>query len=389
MLKKGDRSNKINANPKIPLFMKGYYEQNQSPVQAALIQLNNKKSFKHPLPDFGEQNSNIMILDVYSIVYLAMTGLINGLDNLSTKTILTIETKSYLEDWCSHINDKDYLTINVHPDGGLIRTTSAEIQERTSDIQKGIKQIITRSKVINPKIVDFPTELLMLYNILDLSVLSSIKLMIANDISYLCIDPHFSQLFNATNYKVVNANLFISQLSHGLRLEQKQGGLYSHVTVGIPFPITYSDMLLLSQSKKDHAHYFLSELLKMYPDTFSDIHVAVSLTSEVLRFVLITAFIDGEILRGLRVYNPRNNGYAERIFNACFTMVMYCRDKHEMGYKLALLYIKLQEIFQDIRTMRELINLLALRFFQGHFININEVNQHINEIIDNGDHLPS
>ena len=374
--------NTIYSDPNIPLFMKGHHYSSSNPVKSALYHLTVKQSIKQPLPAFGEENSEQVILDIYSASYLALTGLIHGLEHIKISTVITIETKQYIEQWLYDVNRDDYLTLSAHPDGGLLRQTADDVRQQTAKIQEAFNLILSDSEIISPNLVDIPPDVLRIDDAVDLSVLSSLKLSITNEIHWLCIDPIFAQLTGVSDFKTVNANLFFSNLATNLILEEKLQGLSLHAFSGLPYPLTFEEMIQLSKSKDIHSQYCLVELLKMNPKAFSSTETAIQFLHQILVSVLANAYFDGEILNGLRANNPRNNGLTERIFNACCYISMQCDDKQEAEHKLAMLLASLLLRFNEIQPMCILINDMGSVFITGHFLNLDALNRYIKELID-------
>lgn len=372
--------NALNSNPEIPLFMKGHHQNSSSPVKAALTHLTDNNSIKHALPNFGDEHPEKLILDVYSIIYLILTGLVDGLLQKSIKIIITVETKSHLKAWLTDINRDDYLSMGIHPDGGLFSVTAEDIQRDTAEIQKNIKLIIDKSDMVTPKLVDLPPDILKIKHTVDLSVLSSLKLSITNEIPWFCIDAVFAQLSKVSNYKVVNVHQILIQIAKGQPLNKKQQGIYLHVTAGLPYPVTFEDITELSKSKDEHAYYFLAEILKMYPNAFSDTGSAILFLHSVLSTILINAYSNGEILKDLREVNPHNNGYIERIFYACCYVTIQCSDGQEAEYKLALFLAELFHTFKDISSVCKLISVMTFRFVSGNFMCLSTINNHLKNI---------
>lgn len=371
--------NDLYAQPNIPLFMKGVHYNKHDPVKSALYHLTEKASVKQALPAFGEEAAERIILDVYSASYLALTGLVYGLQDSQVNIVITIETKRYIEQWLEDINREDYLSIGVHPDGGLWRNTAEDIRQQTADIQEAFNLILAKSEVVSPNLVDIPPEVLRIEDAVDLSVLSSLKLSITNDISWLCIDLAFAQLSQNSNYTIVNANQFFTHLGTRLHIEQKQKGIYLHVSAGLPYPLTYEEIIKLSNCKEGHAQYFLAELLKMYPTVFTNSDTAIQFLHKILVHVLVNAYHDGEVFNGLRVSNARNTGYVERIFNASCYISMQIDDGEEAEHKIAMLLASLLHAFREVQSVNKLILQLASVFITGHFMNFSAVNRHLKE----------
>lgn len=379
------------SDPQIPLFMKGYHQNHHFPVKSALYHLTEKGSIKHSLPAFGEEFPEKLILDVYSVIYLALTGFVHGLINSSSELIITIETKIYFEEWLDEINREDYLSIGVSADGDLLRFTAEDMHKQTAEIQDAIKSVITKSQIIAPNVVDMPDKIHLIQDIVDLSILSSIKLSIANDIPWLCIDPIFAQISDEIGYKTVNAHHFFDFIGQEMSLEQRKQGIYLHVSASLPYPLTKEDLIQLSKSTEDSDHYCLAEIIQMHPNPFPDTGSAILFFGQILESILINAYSNGKMLNGLRVDNPRNTRYIERVFNVCCYTSMQCKDGLEAEKKLAYLLGYLLFKFRDRPYIHKLIQSMASEFITGHFLNFDAINICIKDvirIIRNNTHQP-
>lgn len=381
LLPSDERNHDLISNPQIPLFLKGHHQFSSSPVKSALFHLTTKESVKHPLPGFGEEFPEKLILDVYSIIYLVLTGLVNGILNSPVKLIITNETKYYFNEWLKEINRDDFLSIGISRNGDLYRQTAEDIRKQTNEINDAINLIIIHSEVIVPNPIDLPDTVYQIQDLVDLSVLSSIKLSISNDIPWLCIDAAFAQISKEAGYRTVNANHFFGYISEGLSLEQKKQGLYLHVSASLPYPLTNEDLIQLSKSKNDSDHYCLAEILKMHPNAFSDTGSAILFLGQILVSILNNAYNKKEILNGLREDNPRNTGYTEKVFYACCFVSMQCKDGQEAEKKLGYFLGYLLFFFQDVPSIYKLIITMASRFITGHFLCLNAINLFIDEIV--------
>jgi len=375
------RNQDLISNPQIPLFFKGHHQFSSSPVKSALFHLTEKRSVKHPLPGLGVEFPEKLILDVYSIIYLALTGLVKGISRSPTKLIITNETKCFFNEWLNEINRDDFFSIGVTRDGSLYRQTAEDIKKQTIEIQAAINSILTQSEVIVPKSIDLTDKILLIKDFVDLSVLSSIKLSISNDIPWLCIDEAFAQISKESGYKTVNANHFFGCIGEELLLDQKKQGLYLHVSAALPYPLTNEDVLQLSRSKDDRDHYCLAEILKMYPNAFADTGSAILFLGQILISILINAYNKKEILNGLREENPRDSGQTERVFYACCFVSMQCKDGQEAEKKLGYFLGYLLFLFQDVHSINKLIKIMASKFIAGHFLCLSAVNLYVDEIV--------
>ncbi|HEY8035088.1 MAG TPA: hypothetical protein VIF37_05825 [Methylobacter sp.] len=381
-LSKNKNDNIIN-NPIFPFFCKGHFLNSHSPVKAALEQLTTKKSVQCILPNFGEEEVTEIILDVYAIAYLAITGLVYGISHTSINFVITQETKMVLEYWLAEINREDYLSVGVRPGGGLWRVTADDIRQSTQDIQKAFTLIINKAKVIKPNLVDMPSLIFSIQDVVDISVYSSFCLSISNNIPWLCIDEIFARYIKESGYKQANTVKFFIELGNLVAFEQKKDGLYLCAQGIIPYALVYNDLRLLSISDDEHAHYFLAKILHLHPKAFSDTESAIAILTELLVPVLVKSYLDGNILKGLRIRNPRNNGYAEKVFNACCYVSMQCNDGVIAERKLAMLLCRLFIRFIEIPPMIQVLRAMASGFVTGHFMDFSIVNACIKEELNN------
>jgi tetratricopeptide (TPR) repeat protein len=374
-----NRDENIFNNSEIPLVCKGHILNRHNPVKAALEQLSTKKTVPCLLPNFGEEEVTEIILDVYAVTYLSITGLAYGINHSSINFVITQETKMAIEQWLAEISREDYLSIGTLPSGGLWKVTADYIRRSTLDIQKAFHLIIDKAEVIKPNLVDMPPLMLSIHDIVDISVYSSACLSISNNIPWLCIDEFFAHCIKESGYKQANAVKFFIEIGNSVSFEQKKGGLYFYAEQIIPYALSYNDLRLLSISDEEHAHYFLAKILHLHPKAFPDTETAVATLIELLVPVLGKAYLDGNILRGLRIHNPRNNGYAERVFNACCYVSMQCNDGDMAERKLAMLLCRLFLIYRDIPPMIQALRAMASIFITGHFMDFTKINTFIIE----------
>lgn len=270
-----NRDENIFNNSEIPLVCKGRILNRHNPVKAALEQLTTKKSVPCFLPNFGEEEATEIILDVYAITYLAITGLANGINHALNNFVITQETKMVVEQWLEEVSREDYFSIGTMPGGGLWRVTADDIRRSTQNIQKAFQLIINKAEVIKPNLVDMPPLMLSIQDIVDISVYSSAYLSISNNIPWLCIDEIFAHCIKESGYKPVNAVKLFIELGSSVDFEQKKNGLYLYADQIIPYSLSYSDLRLLSISDDEHAHYFLAKILHLHPKAFFDTETAV------------------------------------------------------------------------------------------------------------------
>lgn len=369
-------------NIEVPLFCKGLFLNRDNSVKAALKQLTAKKPIPLNLPNFGEKDVSDVVLDVYAITYLAITGLFHGIGHASVNFVITRETKVVIEQWLAEINRDEYLSVGVMPGGGLWKVTADEVRQSTQYIQNAFGQIIDKVKIINPNLVDMPPLMLSIQSIVDASVYSSACLTISNNIPWLCIDEIFAYFIKEFGYRQINVVQFLVDFGSSVAFENKKNGLYLYADQIVPYAVSLNDLRLLSISDDEYAHYFLAKIIRINSKYFSSTKAAAETLVELLVPVLRKAYHDGNILRGMRVHNPMNNGHAEKVFNACCYVSMQCDDGDIAERKLAVLLYRLFLKFNAIPPMLSVLQAMALTFITGHFMDMPKVYACIKEEYD-------
>lgn len=374
-----EKQTKELLNLEISFMMKGRGLCPNDPTKAALQQLLSKKSVKYSLPNFGEEVPTQVILDVYAIVYLAVTRLAHGITNSSVKFVITRETKEVVQQWLNDINREDYLSMGFGAKGNMYVNTAENIKQSTQKIQEALNLIISNSEVIKPALVDFPPVISFIQNAVDISVYSSMRLSVSNNIPWLCIDEMFAYLFVSSGYLQVNAVKLFTKLGYSLNFNQKKEGIYLYAQGLIPYAITVRDLQLLRVSVDDCDHYFLAEILSYFSINFlnkkvvvTEVKPAIYFLADLLEIVLMRDFI--AITKGLR------KGHAKKLFNVCCRLSMQYDDgKSTAGQKLAILLCRLFSMFETIPEMQQLVAEMASMFAFGHFIDVAKINAYIEE----------
>lgn len=375
----GNKQQLICENHQIPLFLKGRALGNDCPVHSALHHLTNKKSVKLPLPTVGEMQLKEVIIDIYVATYLGLTGLIYGFIESKIEFIITVETRSCLRNFIEQVTSDNYMRIGVTAEGRLWRVTSEDVQPQIEGVLLAINYILESAKNVSPNLVDMPSNILQIEDALDGSTYSSLRLSISNDLPWLCIDEVFAQLSFRSGYRVINAREFFSSIGMNVEIIKKLPGLCHHVCSGLPYPLTYDEIIQMANLDDEHAQYYLAEILSMYPNAYADINSAVEHLSKIIILTLVKAYVNGEILNGLRAYNPKNNGYAERVFNVCCYLSLQVKGELSAERKLAFLLYTLVNRLHDANELIQLVKILGSNFIAGHFLSFKEVNKGVRD----------
>ncbi|MFT5297087.1 MAG: hypothetical protein ACI9YH_003116 [Colwellia sp.] len=369
----------IASHAVLPLTMKCKRLGSTSPVDTALQTMTSSEVVKHPLFNSGINADKSIVLDTFSILHLALTGLYKSSILNNYRFYITEDTLQYFDHWFEKINDPDYMVAGVNSEGQFYRVVKEDIQVQTKNVQVGINFILDKAEVQKANIVDLPPSLLKIKDLICHSVYSSITLSIANDIPWLCVDGQLAQLYSALGLSSINAQQFLKNLADSTDFEDKKHGIYYYIDAGLPYPLTYEEMFQLSESSEYVDFFYLAELLNKNPNVFQKSEDASQFAYKVLIPVLNKGYLDGEMLHGARVDNIHNNGLVERIFHSCCRMSIAPQDGKVAEEKLAKLVVALTFSSHKIPKLRKLIFALFSEFISGHFLNLDAVN-HFSEI---------
>jgi hypothetical protein len=364
----------------LPLTMKCKRLNTSEPVMIALEAMTSPEVIKHPLFDGGLNVDDRIVLDTFSVIYLAITGLYKSSKLNDYHFYMTTATLQCFEQWFESIEDPDYMVAGVNSDGNFYRVIKEDIQAQTKKVQLGINHILDKAEIQKANVVDLPPSLLKIKELICHSVYSSITLSIANDIPWLCVDGQLAQYYSALGLSSINAQQFIQKLADSTRFVHKKQGIFYNINSGLAYPLTYEEMFQLSKSNEDSDFYYLAELLNKNMCTFQLSEESLQFTYKLLLPVLHKGYLDGEIFHVSIVDNIQNRGLVERIFYACCRMVIVPKDGKIAEEKLAKLIVALTLRSHKIPSLRKLIFALSGKFISGHFLDLNAVKDYAEKI---------
>ncbi len=368
----------------LPIMFKGHHLKPTDPFSAALGMLSECNAPKNPLPNFDSGDlPDIVILDVYALAYIAITGLASGLLTLGIRLCVTSETEKCIRQWQNEREREDGGMMTTLPDGKPLLLTTEDIFRRTEHIAKQILMIFEKIDVLHPQVVDLSPELIELRDGLDISVFSSLRLAISCNIPWLCIDLYMAQAIDSIGCPVVKNCLFMLTKASGLTpICDRKHGLFRHVIEQLPFPITMRDIFELSRDDDSKSIEVLAKLIRQYPNAFQNTEHAAEGMS--LMLVRIISSVWGRF-DGLKTVNDvRFPLHVKMLANACFYVVSYKYSEKSAEYRIALLiHLMVKNIVTTMsfpffsQQLVSLICELASGFLQGHLMKIDRVNQQL------------
>ncbi|MEQ5030404.1 hypothetical protein ABN085_02760 [Morganella morganii] len=373
--------NPVLQNPNIPLCMRGNFTHHGDYFRAAYYHLTSIETTQYiNLHNEGIKDPDKIIVDTYTSIYLSLLGFVPLIEKKGTTLILTNYTKDILESWIRDITREDYLSLDVTK-FGMQRITAEDIRKNSYDFIQQIKLLIDISQEEKINVVDTPENLVKIKDIIDPSVFSTIQLSHANNIPWLSIDHLLCILAQKSDFPVVNTYNFLNILINSSDFKERKESIIVSLTCGLPVPIFYSDIIILSRSNEHKDIYLVAKFIEKHKCPNNESTENIKYLSQIMRNVIIKAYLDRDILNGSRAYNPVYDGYEEYVFNVCCKTAMSCLDGNTAEAKVALLISETLKPFYQIRTLQKLIFALATSFSIGHFLSIEAINIELEKII--------
>ncbi len=371
--------------PSIPIYMKGKRFGDSHIIDSAIRALTDKRIVSQFPPTFGHTKPDSVVLDPYSICYLAISNLAFECTKYFNNLVLTKETKLCVQEWLRDINREDYLSISIAPNGGLRRTTAEDIKEATAQIQCSLLHILSLAKEIEPELVDFPDGFSIMEDVIDPCTISSYKLAFSNKIHWFCLDPLLARLFEDSGGMVVNVHDCLVLMSENIPAENLDG-IQLFATTGFPFVVTYKKLHELVCSDSDYANFIVAEILKKSTCCLQGFREAVEFTYKLITSAM-QVFIINSSRYGRAGTLETKIKHFYKLFNACCYEVMQYEGHKESEMRLAIfLYAVLGAYSKDEESYKN-ICFMAHQFASGHFLNLARVEEHVMHFISKHDQI--
>ncbi len=368
-------------NPHIPLCMRGNFTHRGDYFRAAYYHLTSSDTTQYvKLHDEGINSPDKVIIDLYTSIYLSLLGFVSLIAKKGITLILTNYTKDILEYWIRDITREDYISLDV-TEFGMQRITAADIKKNSYDFIQQLKLLINISQEERIRIVDTPENLVKIKDIIDPSTFSTIQLSHANDIPWLSIDHLLCILAQKSGFPVANLNDFLKGLINSSEFKERKESIVVSLICGLPVPIFYNDIIILSGSNEKKDIFLTAKFIEKYKCPGRETAENINFLSQITRNVIVKAYLDSDILKGSRAYNPVYDGYEEYVFNTCCKTAMLCVEGKTAEEKVALLISETLKPFYKFRPLQKLVFDLATLFSVGHFLNIEVINIELERLL--------
>lgn len=378
-LNKQDNTEELIKNPDLSLYPKGRHiggrEVSSTEFETAHRLLLNPFANKCLTVSGGNSTvSEAMVVDIYGFIYLCLTYLYKSVLALNITIYITTETASAIDLWLSDITRDNYLRVSEQD--GQLRTVNADfVNLELGDLIESVRELKECSVVQAPKVHDLPTIVTYMSDLISNSVASSIKLSVANDIPWLCIDSIIRNSFsNSEEFKVVNLTCFLNENFNHLFLswDERKHAMSLWAYTGLFSLYSYKDLLTLADNTDDLA--LLSKILTDTPLNFANSKEAGTLLGLILKKISVKLVSNNLPLAQYLTI--------EKAIYACLTKGLEVLELKTAEEKIAMLAFYILVNYPLELATRRTFNIFA-KFAKGHFLNITAINQSLNRQIAN------
>lgn len=370
----GDPREELISNPDLSMYIKGSLFKDNEEFETVLKILQNKNAnFCLSNPVGNTVVCDALVLDAYSFTYLCFNDNYKALIKAGIKVFLTNETFDIISTWVKKVTDKEFLSIALSEES-LIKADANTISTYYVSFIDQLNELLSHSIIISPNIIDLPDFANQIRDILSPSVFSTLRLSIANDIPWLCLDSALRTIFvKVDDVKVIKLHDFLSLLGNYLDFEGRKKSIIQWSNFGLFTVYSYSDLIELAKSTNSDDWILLKNLLNESPLSFNDYEQALVVLSTILKLTLV---------KYLKKHNLIEIMSLENLIFACLNKCMQSIYGEFREDRLAKVIV---EVMDSIRVTEYLFNIFCNfldQYAVGNFLNITYINEKIEILIN-------
>lgn len=366
----------------IPLFLRGHALYPSDAFKGAMNCWTDQRVSKSPLCDVGETEPTAIVLDAYSIGYLAVTSLARCLLDIGISFVVPAATKEALERFFNEITDEGFMLMGVTEAGRLFRTTASDLRERDAHVLETLRLILDNATVVRPVVHDAELEAFTIKEGVDATVYDAMQLSMANRIPWFCMDGAFVALHNVNSHPLVNVQtvLLRAMVSAPFDFEQRRHSLVLYALGALPLPLTFQDIYRLANTPNTLAGLIL---LKIIQNHGREIFAAEGRPKILLNtiYLHLDCMFGKDALAVNSRYSPWTT-YTSHIFNHGVSLYLELSGTGSAEFRLATAMHHLGSAVQQmslpgLSCRPFLVDLIGrfVHFAQGHFMDWETIRQ--------------
>lgn len=361
----------LETSESIPLYMRGHALYPSDALKGAANSWADTRIPKSPLWNLGDTHVDQVVLDAYGITYLASTDLAEKVLGTGVRFILPRATMEALDNFILETSDENFMQLGLTDNGRLIRTTAADLRERSAHILTALRLIRDQASIGHPVAYDAQLSVFGIRAGVDATVYSAMQLSIANRIPWFCMDNAFASLHHANNHPTANveAIIFKAVASNPFEFERMRHCLLPYSIGALPIALGRRDLLCLAATANPLAGLILYLIIKNHGrQVFSGSDGGTFLLELTTMHLLTHASQVGNPFVLWPSYTPWQN-YTGHVFNHAMRLYLALGEgtaERKLVDAMKAISAKMlsRDLFKSIALNRFIV------FARGHFLNL-------------------
>jgi hypothetical protein len=368
----------------IPLYIRGHALYPSDPFKGALNCWTDAQIPKSPLWDGGIAEPNAVVLDAYSISYLAVTDLAQRFWDIGISFVIPAATQEALQQFVDEISHEKFMLLGVTDGGRLFRTTAADLRERDAHILRALRLILDKGTVVHPVAHDVELEVYTIKDGVDSTVYDAMQLSLANDIPWLCLDGAFAALHSANKHPIVNVQAVVlrAMASTSFDFEQMRHGLIRYALGALPLPLTYGDIMSLASTPNTLAGFILYKIIQNHGRQIFAGEGRPTLLLDTINAHLGSRFLFGKDFSSVSPRYTLCMTYSFHVFNHGLGLYLDSSDKGSAEQRLAMAMAHMMLRSNGYQPFLEYLSRNFVDFARGHFMDSQAISQNLKSILD-------
>ncbi|HEJ3360853.1 GapS6b family protein [Pseudomonas aeruginosa] len=382
MAKGAERREHLQTMDAIPLYLRGHALYSSDAFKAAMNCWTDQRVPKSPLCDLGDTDPTAVVLDAYSISYLAVTNFAEYLLNTGITFVVPPITKEALEAFLAEISNENFMLLGTTVDGKLYRTTGSDLRERDAHTLENLRLILDNISIVQPVLHDIELDILTIKDAVDRTVYDAMQLSTANHIPWFCMDSTFGTLHNAKGNPLVNIQsvLLRAVANVPFNFEKRRHALVLYAIGALPIPLTPKDIYSVAMTKSTLAEFILFKIIQTHG---REIFAAEGRPEILLNAIFLHLFFrfGNETDTIKSKYSPVIT-YSSHVFNHGLSLYLTLSDTGSTEFRLATaIHHMAKQSIEDQPFLKNLVGRFS-NFAKGHFMNWEAIRQNYMSIAE-------
>lgn len=370
----------------IPLYLRGHALYPSNAFKAAMNCWTNQRVPKSPLCDIGDAEPTTVVLDAYSISYLAITNIAGYLLDTDISFVVPATTKEKLEEFLTEITDEHFMLLGVTDGGRLFRTTASDLRERDAHVLENLRLILDNTTVVRPAMHDEELDTFMIKDAVDATVYDAMQLSKANKIPWLCMDMTLGGLHNVQGHPLVSAEavLLRAMVNAPFHFEQRRHALVLYALGALPLPLTFTDIYRLSSTPSTLSGFILFKIIQTHGrEIFAPEGCPEMLLNSI--YLNLDCLFGNEAQAVYSSYSPWVN-YSSHVFNHGISLYLALSDTGSAEFRLANAMHHMAQLSTNNLPFLKSLMSRFVQFSYGHFMSWEVIRQNYLSIAEARQH---